>query len=200
MEIYIIRHGETDYNKQHIIQGSGIDSDLNETGINQGLAFFEKYKSENFSTVLTSKLKRTHQTVEPFLKSAVIWEQHSTINEISWGIEEGKKPNPKSRNEYRKIRMAWESDDLNAKITGGESAHELGVRVAEFVEELKTRTEEKILVCCHGRTLRALICLMKGEPLQNMNNYKHQNTCLYKAIRKNNTFVFELENDVSHLD
>ena len=36
-KIYIIRHGETDFNRMNIVQGNGVDTDLNETGLNLSL-------------------------------------------------------------------------------------------------------------------------------------------------------------------
>ena len=47
-ELFILRHGETNQNLNGIVQGSGIDSDLNHSGYAQGAAFFEKYK---YSTI-----------------------------------------------------------------------------------------------------------------------------------------------------
>ena len=47
--IYLIRHGETEFNRMGIVQGSGIDSDLNETGILQARAFFETYRHITFN-------------------------------------------------------------------------------------------------------------------------------------------------------
>lgn len=38
-DIYLIRHGETDYNRMRVVQGSGIDADLNELGNKQARAF-----------------------------------------------------------------------------------------------------------------------------------------------------------------
>jgi probable phosphoglycerate mutase len=40
--IYLIRHGETDYNRRGVVQGSGVDSDLNEMGQAQATAFFRR--------------------------------------------------------------------------------------------------------------------------------------------------------------
>lgn len=39
-DIYLIRHGETEYNRKGVVQGSGIDADLNELGQKQAAAFF----------------------------------------------------------------------------------------------------------------------------------------------------------------
>ncbi len=42
--LYIVRHGETELNKHGIVQGRGINSDLNDTGRAQAAALFEHYK------------------------------------------------------------------------------------------------------------------------------------------------------------
>ena len=60
--IYILRHGQTDYNLQGIVQGGGVDTSLNDTGRKQAHAFHEAYKHIPFEAVITSRLKRTHQT------------------------------------------------------------------------------------------------------------------------------------------
>ena len=66
--IYLIRHGETDFNRQGVVQGSGVDSDLNELGQAQAEAFFQAYQHIPFDKVYTSALKRTHQSVKKFLR------------------------------------------------------------------------------------------------------------------------------------
>ncbi|MEY2794111.1 MAG: hypothetical protein RJA76_2103, partial [Bacteroidota bacterium] len=89
-DIYLIRHGETAYNRLGMVQGSGIDSDLNALGQQQAQSFFEYYKDLNFDKIYTSKLKRTHQSVQGFINNGIAWEQHEGLNEISWGNKEGK--------------------------------------------------------------------------------------------------------------
>jgi len=68
-KIYIIRHGQTDFNLQGIVQGSGVDSSLNAMGRAQAQAFFEKYQSIPFAKIYTSALKRTSETVSDFIRS-----------------------------------------------------------------------------------------------------------------------------------
>ena len=79
--IYFVRHGQTEFNKQHIVQGGGIDSELNDTGIQQAQLFFEKYQDIPFEVILTSKLKRTHQTVNPWKNKLIPQEQFPQIND-----------------------------------------------------------------------------------------------------------------------
>lgn len=198
--IYVIRHGETDFNKEGIVQGSGVDSDLNEKGRRQGQAFFEKYQNIPFEVVCTSKLKRTHQTVQPFIEKGVLWEEFADINEICWGVHEGKKGTAESKQQYKDIMEAWEAGDYDARLENAESARDLATRLMKFIEHLRTRTEKNILVCAHGRAIRCLITLMLDQPLKNMQRIAHSNTGLYKMALEDKKYTLLLANDTSHLE
>jgi phosphoserine phosphatase len=201
MTIYIIRHGETEMNRLGIVQGSGVDSDLNDVGRQQAQLFHEYYKDVHFDAILTSKLKRTHQTVAPFLEKGIVWEQFAELNEISWGTHEGKAPDPNNRQAFDNLMKAWNSGNYDARIEGGESARELADRLQIVVAHfgnLKV-VKRNVLVCTHGRTLSCLVALLHNVSLHEMRNHKHQNTCLYKFHYLDGEFVMELENDVRHL-
>ena len=198
-EIYILRHGETDLNKQGIVQGSGVDAGLNATGFQQAQAFFNYYQDIDFEVVMTSTLKRTHQTVAPFLNLNIPWEQFPEINEIGWGIHEGRLNEAALHEEYLAVARAWQAGNFDAKVEGGESAAELSSRHVRFVEALKNRQEKTILVCSHGRAMRCLMCILKGWHLGDMERVNHANTGLYKVLWSGKRFVFELENDLRHL-
>ena len=199
MTIYIIRHGETDFNKQGKVQGR-MDTELNHKGWKQGDLFHQYYKNIEFDVIITSALKRTHQTLYPFIKAQPkAWVQLSELNEINWGVHEGKSFDLLLEANYAKMMAAWDAEDYEARIEEGESATELGARAQMVVEYLKTLHAKNVLVCTHGRTLLCLITLLKGEPLKNMKLYKHQNTCLYVVHYVDGEFVFEIENDVRHL-
>jgi broad specificity phosphatase PhoE len=220
MTLYIIRHGETALNRQNIVQGSGVDSDLNGTGRRQAESFFNYYQNVSFDLIITSALKRTHQTVAPFLnhfglKNAPLvdfktteletiqdkkWLKSADLNEICWGINEGKTSNPESEVYYKKLMSDWQTGVYDSRIEGGESAAELRERVQNFVDFVKKNGKGKnILVCTHGRTLLCLLTILNEGPLSKMNDFRHHNTCLYKAHLVDNEFIFELENDVRHL-
>jgi broad specificity phosphatase PhoE len=91
LKLYLIRHGETDFNIQGIVQGGGVDSDLNELGRAQGQAFFEYYKHISFDSVYCSSLKRTAQTLHPFVELGHELIARPELNEFNWGVLEGKK-------------------------------------------------------------------------------------------------------------
>jgi phosphoserine phosphatase len=220
MTLYIIRHGETALNRQNIVQGSGIDSELNATGRRQAQSFFNYYQNITFDMVVTSALKRTHQTVAPFLDHYGLkkpinldvtkagatdfkvrkWVQLRELNEISWGINEGKTTSPESEGYFKTLMEDWLSGVYDSRIEGGESAAELRARLQNFVDFVKTQSDKKnILVCTHGRTLLCLLTILNELPLSKMNDFRHHNTGLYKAHFIGDEFVFELENDARHL-
>lgn len=198
-KVFIVRHGETDFNRQGIVQGQGVDTALNELGHQQALAFYRHYAHLDFEAILTSRLQRTHQTMAHFIKAGIPWEQFVEINEISWGIHEGKKGDPAMKDTYKELMSNWENGNLDARIPEGESATELGARVEDFVQHLRAREESLLLVCAHGRTMRALMCILKGVPLTEMNRFQHSNTGLWQVQQNSLQFNFLIENDTSHL-
>ncbi len=198
--IYFIRHGETDFNKERIVQGSGVDSSLNDLGRQQGKAFFEKYKTIDFDVVISSKLQRTHQTIKPFIDTGLKWEQYGEINEINWGVHEGKKSSPDMINAYKAMIKEWGEGNLDARLEEGESAAELSERLRRFFDHVEQRPEKNILVCTHGRTLRCIMCLLKKQDLGEMENYRHSNTGLFLVHYKDGAYQVALENDTSHLE
>ena len=199
MTLYILRHGQTELNRLSIVQGSGVDSDLNDHGYAQAKAFYDTHRHVDFDLVITSKLKRTHQTVQHFIDRNIPWEQTADVNEISWGIHEGKHQSPEQNERYQQMIESWRSGDLDASIEQGESARQLFERIERFVEWVKQRPEKKILVATHGRAIRCLITYLKGLPVTEMESAEHSNTGLYVAHLVDDHWEFELENDTSHL-
>ncbi|HMQ61300.1 MAG TPA: histidine phosphatase family protein [Flavilitoribacter sp.] len=197
--IYLIRHGETEYNKQGIIQGGTIDAGLNETGILQARAFWNLYNDLKFEAVLTSRLKRTHQTVRHFLDSGIPWEQFAEINEMNWGAREGRPSTPELIAEYEEIKASWSSGSYDVRAHGGESASELFQRVSIFVDHIRRRQENLLLVCSHGRAMSAMISAFLAEPLSEMNKYRHDNTGLWVLRYQDETFRVVRENSTDHL-
>ncbi len=202
-EIFIVRHGETEFNKRHIVQGSGVDSSLNDTGRAQAQALFDFYKDVDFDLVITSALVRTKETAKGFLDKNIKHIADADINEISWGIFEGKGNDDvkvSMKEAYKALNQKWEQEDYDARIEGGESAAEMAHRLGRFLEKLKAREEEKILVVMHGRAIRCFICIIEGRPIKHMNDYEHANTGVYKVMQDGDHLKVVLSNNVDHLN
>ncbi len=199
--IYVIRHGQTDFNKQGIIQGSGVDSDLNDTGRAQAQAFFDCYQDVPFELIVVSTLKRTHQTAQPFINKGIPTTINANFNEMSWGEHEGKPTNPEMLKIYKAMIAAWEKDDLTAALPGGESAQQLVDRIGKAIDYLKSCEEKTILVCMHGRSMRALMTTILGEHPRKMEQYNHSNTGLFLLEMDDDGKISILKhNNTDHLE
>ncbi len=199
-KIYIIRHGQTDFNLQGIVQGSGVDSSLNETGRQQALAFFEAYRSVPFNKIYTSALRRTVESVESFLALGIPHEQLPGLNEISWGTKEGQRITPEEDAYYHWMLQQWQQGNTHERIEGGESPEDVTVRQANAVEHILGKKEEdQILICMHGRAMRILLCRLLNYPLRSMDMFEHENLCLYLVEYTGTMFSVRLYNDTAHL-
>ena len=199
--IYLIRHGQTDYNKQGIVQGGGIDSDLNEMGRQQAKAFYDVYNSIHFDKIYTSALKRTHQSVQQFLEKNIPWEILPGLNEINWGTREGQKITPQEDAYYHWVLQQWRDGNDNLRIEGGESPIDVQKRQLVELKKIISHEDEKtILICMHGRAMRILLCTILNRPLKEMDSFEHENLCLYKLSYKNDAFKSDLLNNVQHLE
>ncbi len=203
MTVYIIRHGETEFNKIGIVQGRGVDADLNDIGRTQAERFFEQYQAVPFDFVMVSALKRTHQTVAHFIeKKKIPFEKFADLDEISWGTNEGKAPTPEMSATFRKITTDWENGIYDSKIENGESALDLNLRCEKIVSLLRKHAAQykNVLICTHGRTLSCLISLLRERHLKDINAFKNFNTGLYTFHYKNGKFIEDLKNDTRHLN
>jgi phosphoserine phosphatase len=203
MNIYIIRHGETEMNKHGIIQGRSINSDLNEVGHRQAKAFYAVYNDISFDVILTSSLKRTHQTVQQFIDDKkAVWIKTPELDEIGWGVHEGQQiGNKENQKSFNDLMLAWDNEEYHAAIPNGESIASLAGRLSSMLSSLKSSNAKNVLLCTHGRTLLCLIAILKNQPLRNMKNFRHGNTCLYQVnYSAESGFVFERENDNYHLE
>lgn len=181
--LYIIRHGETEFNRKGLVQGSGVDSDLNEIGQAQASAFHRKFGHIDFDVVLTSALKRTHQSVQLFLDSGLKWEIHPGLNEMSWGHSEGQAPSADRDHIYYNTVLAWSKGESHIAMPGGESPDQVAARQRPVIERLHQHPdqEEHILICMHGRAMRIFLCQLLCLPLSEMETFMHHNLCLYQV-------------------
>lgn len=199
-KVYIVRHGQTDFNLKNIVQGSGVDTDLNKTGREQAVQFFEAYKDVPFDKVYTSVLKRTTQSVSHFIDRGIQHEMLPGLNEISWGKKEGHRVTPEEDEYYHFMLQQWQLGNTNLRIDGGESPEEVVVRMKPAMDHIMSRTKEKtILICMHGRAIRILLCYLLNYPLRSMDMFDHTNLCLYVLNFTGSMFHVERYNDTSHL-
>ena len=155
--IYVIRHGQTDWNKQFKIQGR-IDIPLNDFGIEQAKEAGEQIKGKKFDAVFCSPLIRTRQTCFYAYgqDENIIYDER--IQERDFGKQEG------LRRDEVNFEAYWtEGSQENADC--GETITQMTNRVVGFLDELKSKYKDKdVLIVAHNGVGRAIYCYFNGIP------------------------------------
>jgi len=171
MYLYIMRHGETDWNKQGRLQGS-VDVPLNDYGIELAERTRDGFLREGitFDKVFSSPYVRAKKTAEIIVGEADIpIDIQPDIREISFGTHEGAlirelRTNPS----YERLSKCFDDPEHYDPEGDGESYEEVFARVERFLTYQILPLEgrcENVLVVCHGGVLRAFICLIKNMQL-----------------------------------
>ena len=198
--LYIVRHGQTDLNKQGIVQGRGRNTDLNEEGRHQAQLFYQAYKGVPFDKIYISELKRTQQSIQPFIDQGIPYEKLSGLDELAWGVLEGQPSTPENKAAFMKLMRNWLDGNLDSKFEKGESPNEVKARQLEALQIIMSHPEEKtVLICMHGRALRLLLCILLNKPLTEMESFPHQNLVLYKVTWDGEKYDITDFNNAQHL-
>lgn len=171
--IYIVRHGETEWNVLGKIQGRK-DIELNENGIKQALSLKEKFKDIKFDKVFSSPLKRAIQTAKIITGNNIIIDKR--LIERNKGLLEGKIK--------KEIKVLPNFNDLNDTSYGVESLESIKNRLDSFYNEiLKKYPKQNILIVTHAGVGIYTKCFFVGEP-------KDNNYLSYK-LKNGEVWVFE---------
>lgn len=167
MKIYVIRHGETDYNVRRLFQGQ-INTDLNDTGRAQARAAAEKIRAMGltFDRVYSSPLQRAVETVEIITgKDSSEIQTDDRLLEMNFGALEGQ---PFDR-DSRACGSLFQDPPSYRPVPGSESFPEVIDRIGSFFTELaKERPGESVLVGCHGCAMRTLLVFLSYLDLKDI--------------------------------
>lgn len=201
--LYLVRHGETEYNRQNIVQGGGIDSNINATGREQAEALAQRLASVPVDVVYASTLRRAKQTAdilsrphEPVSKTYL-----RDLEEMSWGVFEGEPPSPEREEAMEAVKTAWRKGAFDRQIENGESIVEVQKRAVRAITHILTREVGRtVLVVTHGRYLRVLLAtLLDDYGLEQMHELDHSNTCVNRLVYQDNQFRADVLNCTAHL-
>tara|TARA_R110002096_G_scaffold97821_2_gene218038 strand:+ start:7390 stop:8043 length:654 start_codon:yes stop_codon:yes gene_type:complete len=195
--LYIIRHGETDFNKAHKMQGRGIDASINELGRAQAEAIASALEDVPITKIVTSSLIRTLETAQPLIeKSKAVVESYKDLDEMSFGTLEGK-VFERVQSDVKLLHSSWVQGELDVAAENGESPNEVFKRAnAQVLKVLQNSGDEHIVFMLHGRLIRILLSVWLGYGLSKMDSISHNNGAInhllwdgeeFKAIELNKT-------------
>lgn len=153
MKVYIVRHGQVPHNALN--QYNTNDEDLTDLGIKQVEELRDKIKDMNFDIIISSPLNRAKHTAEiiNINNKRIIYDDR--IRERSCGNLSGKPLEVTNREEY------W---NYNTKIKYGtsENIRLFFERVYNFLDELKTKDYESVLIVAHSGVSKAFSGYFEG--------------------------------------
>lgn len=161
MKIYLIRHGETDWNLQQLLQGS-TDIPLNQNGIDLAKETAEGLRDVPFDLIFTSPLKRARQTAEIIRGERQIpLIDEPRLREICFGIYEGYSCSKKHYTIPDPDFIKFFIDPANyIPPKGAESIEQLCRRTTEFLHEVADNpayADKIILFSSHGAAVKGLL-------------------------------------------
>jgi probable phosphoglycerate mutase len=159
-DLLLVRHGETDWNRDRRFQGHA-DEPLNDAGREQARALADELAGERIAVVYTSDLVRAHETAEIVAaRLGVDVVARSELREIDVGDWEGltwpeiEERHPEGARAWHEHGHGWES---------GETYDQLGERIIAALQRIAAdHPARRVLVVGHGGTVRAIRAFIEG--------------------------------------
>ncbi len=154
---YFLRHGETEYNIKHIIQGQ-VDSPLTAEGVEDIKKLAIKFRDIKFDLAFSSDLLRAKRTAEIIaLEHKLAVETTKLLRERSFGKYE-EQHNSVLQAYYKLFEHLSDEEKFTFSKDDVESDEKLMARVITFLRETAIAYPGKtILVASHGTVLRVLL-------------------------------------------
>jgi len=155
--LYLVRHGETEWNRNFRTQGS-TDTHLTAKGMWQAEKVAERLEKEKVSALYSSDLKRAYNTAMAIGdRLGMEVKTSQDFREMNLGSWEGKTIEDIKR-EFKEVYSTWRSKPHETVIPGGEHLLDVQERALKGVSGIiKKHPGEKIVLVSHGITIKALV-------------------------------------------
>ena len=201
LELWLIRHGETDSNKNRRIQGQ-VDVPLNDLGKEQAQKLAKRIGHMKFDKIYSSDLSRALLTAQSSFPNAEIV-QDSRLREINLGNYEGRYYDQFSDEETAVVKV-WFAGPFDQKVPGGESNDDLHKRAKDWLASLPK--SGRVIAFSHGGFIASLLQTIVGrpEPIPDSReipwSFRLGNTSISKIYFKENSTILSVVNDTAHLE
>ncbi|MFN3491785.1 MAG: alpha-ribazole phosphatase, partial [Anaerolineales bacterium] len=199
MKLFLIRHGQTDWNIAGRYQGQS-DIPLNQAGCQQVKALAKRLSTKTINAIYSSDLSRAKDTAQAIANFHQLEIQTDfRWRELSFGGWEGMN--------YKEIAAhspdvfsKWMIDPQHTSTPNGETLHELSNRVKSAFDEIKNKHKDQtVLVVSHSGALQALLATLLGVELNRYWQFKVSQASLSELNVYHDSVVLNLLNDTNHL-
>jgi broad specificity phosphatase PhoE len=197
--IYLVRHGQTAWNKEEIFRGR-TDVPLDETGLRQAELAGEYFKGMEIHAIYSSPLSRALETAQK------IAQFHNTkvqplqgILDMSFGRWEGQSHLDIQKND-REIYRQWREEPHLVRLPSGESLDDVRVRAMAALEEVIRNHPGKTLILVSHRVVnKVLICGILGLDNSHFWQITQDTTAINLIKYKEGKYILSLMNETCHL-
>ncbi len=159
--LYIVRHGETVWNVQKLLQGQK-DSRLTEKGIEQAQDLAKKFKTMSFDAIFSSDLLRAKRTAEILaVEHNLAIQTNKLLRERHFGRLEGTKISDLDNGSdklFEKFQTLSSKERSRFRFANEENDEEIVSRFITFLREVSvTHAGKRILVVSHGGIMRVFL-------------------------------------------
>lgn len=203
MKIYLIRHGETKWNRLKRLQGWK-NSELTENGRRAARKLKERLEEEGIEIdkIYTSNLKRAVETADIIRGDRDIDHvELEDLREISYGVWEGMEYEDILKDyaeEFHKFK--YQSHKYSPQING-ESFEGFFMRTRRALDEILSSQAEDILVVSHGVTIKAIVAMIEDIGLEEFHTIPiYQGTSLnIIEVDEDGSLSFIVKGDDKHI-
>ncbi len=162
LTVYVVRHGQTDWNKEGRIQG-GTDNPLNSTGREQAAAMGSALADVKIDAVYSSSHRRARQTAEVLEGRAPVMAMDELRERFFGKFEGANDKDPAIVADWNTRRFTW-GDDME----GGESLESQARRAQAALQTIRERHKDggTVVIVGHGGINPLLVSLLLGVPPQ----------------------------------
>jgi len=166
VKFFVVRHGETDWNKLGRFQGH-TDISLNDRGLSQARETAVASEDWGYTAIYSSPLVRTVQVAEEIAKvTPMLVSQEPGLKELSLGDLEGV-TGEEMRNDWPALFAAWRTEPEKMSMPNGESLGELRDRTWQVILDIEQKhsSDDSIVVISHNFAIRSIVNELLGMPL-----------------------------------
>jgi len=195
LELWLIRHGETPWNREARAQGQS-DPPLSELGVQQAERLAQRLAGVTFDAVYASDLARARYTARLVLPAAEI-KLDKRLREIHFGDWEGKVW-LELEGADKAALDAWFKDPYRRRAPGGESYEDLLARVSEWLKSLPKTG--RVVAFAHGGTIRSALYHFTGLPHDQSWRFHVDTGSITRIIIGDQGAILTTVNDTAHLE
>ena len=197
--IYLVRHGQTAWNKEEIFRGR-TDIPLDETGLKQAELVGQYFKGMEIHGIYSSPLSRAWQTAQKVAEFHNLKVQPlQGIVDMSFGNWEGR-PHQEIQESDSKTYRQWVETPHLVRLPGGESLDDVRVRAMAAMEEVIRKNTGKTLVLVSHRVIcKVLICAILGLDNSHFWQITQDTTAINLIRHRNGKYILSLMNETCHL-